>query len=141
MKRLFFVVTVISFFSFLSACDKDEDKSSRFNLLTGAVWESDSLLINGVDASGPGQMLENFKGEARFNADGTGTFGNFSGTWRFAQDETELVIQSDSLPFGLPLSTKIHLLTEDDLKVSTNFPDLTNLANPPVQVRLAFIAK
>lgn len=141
MKRLLFVVVAIGAFTFFSACDKDEDDSSRFDLLTGAIWESDSLLINGIDASGPGQMLEIFKGEARFNEDGTGTFGNFSGTWRFAQNETQLVIQSDSLPFGLPLSTIIHLLTEEELKVSTSFPDLTNLANPPIQVRLAFTAK
>jgi hypothetical protein len=67
-----------------------------------------------------GQMLELFKGEARFKEDGTGTFGNFSGTWRFAQNETQLVIQSDTLP--LPLSSIIHLLTEEELKVSTSFP-------------------
>jgi hypothetical protein len=139
MKRLFFVATVISFFVLVSACKKDDDKSSRFKLLTGVVWESDSLLINGVDASGPGQMLELFKGEARFKEDGTGTFGNFSGTWRFAQNETQLVIQSDTLP--LPLSSNILLLTEEELKVSTSFPDPSNFANPPLQIRLTFTAK
>jgi hypothetical protein len=138
MRKLFSFAIIFGVFAFLLACKKDEDKTNRFDLLTGNVWMSDSLLINGFDASGPGQMLENFKGQASFNEDGTGTFGSYQGTWRFAQNETELVIQSDSLP--LPLSTKIHELTSESLKVSTSFPNLEDLANP-LQIRLTFKAQ
>lgn len=138
MKSNFFILILFSAFVILASCDKD-DETTRFGLLTENIWDSDSLLINGVDASSPGGMLENFKGEARFQEDGTGTFGGYTGTWRFAQNETELVIQSDSLPF--PLSTKINELSAEDLKVSTSFPDFENLSNPPVQVRLTFKAR
>lgn len=141
MRKLLYSALMISFLVFIYSCEKDKEDSDRFALLTGSVWQSDSLLVNGADASGPGQLLTNFMGEARFNEDGSGTFGNYSGTWRFAQRDTELVIQSDSLPYGLPLSTKILLLTQEDLKVSTSFPDVTNISNPPLQIRLTFKAK
>jgi hypothetical protein len=139
MRKIWYIALFACSLVIVYSCGKDKEESSQFELLTGSVWLSDSLLVNGTDASAPGQMLANFKGEARFNEDGSGTFGNYMGTWRFAQRETELVIQSDSLP--LPLSTKILLLTRDDLKVSTSFPDITNMANPPLQIRLTFKAK
>ena len=121
----------------IASCKK-EDSNSLFSLLTGPVWTSDSLLANGVDASGPDGMLKNFKGDAKFNEDGTGYFGIYEGTWRFAYDNTQLVISSDSLAF--PITTKIAELTAKDLKVTTSYP---NLANPsaPTYIRMTFKAK
>jgi hypothetical protein len=140
MQRFIFPLVLLLVVLSLASCDKD-DTSDRYKYLTGSVWVSDSLLVNGQDASVPGGLLENFRGEARFNKDGSGTFGNYQGTWRFAQEETELVIQSDSLPYGLPLSTQIKELTAQSLKITTSVPDLQNLANPPMQVRLTFNSK
>jgi hypothetical protein len=114
-------------------CSKDE-KSEKFKLLTGHVWTTDSLLVNGIDASDPGEQLYKFKGDARFKEDGTGQFGKFPGTWRFAFDETQLVIDSDSLPF--PLSTVLRELNATSLKITTNYP-----TNPPIYVRMTFKPK
>ena len=116
------------------SCKKDET-SENFKMLTGPVWVSDSLLVNGLDAGGPGGMLENFAGDAKFNEDGTGYFGKYTGTWRFAFNETQLVITSDSLP--IPLTTKLAELTQVSLKVTTAYP---NLANPsaPLYIRMTF---
>jgi len=121
----------------IASCKK-EDSSSLLSLLTGPVWTSDSLLANGLDASGPDGMLKNFKGDAKFNEDGSGYFGIYKGTWRFAFDNTQLVISSDSLAF--PITTKIAELTSKNLKVTTSYP---NLANPsaPTNIRMTFKAK
>jgi len=121
----------------MASCKK-EDSNSQLSLLTGPVWTSDSLLANGLDASGPDGMLKNFKGDAKFNEDGSGYFGIYIGTWRFAYDNTQLVISSDSLAF--PITTKIAELTTKDLKVTTSYP---NLANPsaPTNIRMTFKAK
>lgn len=126
---IFFVfsVLVISF-----ACKKDE-QSERFKYLTTPIWESDSLLANGVDASGEGQSLANFKGDAKFNTDGTGYFGLYDGKWRFAKNETQIVIYETEL--GLPLTTNIVELTPVSLKITTTSP-----VNQDV-IRMTFNAK
>jgi hypothetical protein len=122
---------------YLASCSKDS-QSEAFKMLTGPVWVSDSLLVNRIDASGPDGMLKNFLGEAKFNEDGTGNFGNYTGEWRFSNEETYIVLTSDSLQ--LPLSAKIAELTAKSLKVTTAYP---NPANPtaPVNIRMTFKAK
>ena len=121
----------------LSGCNKD-DESERFKFLTGTVWVTDLLLANGVDASGPGQMLEDFKGEARFNKDGTGEFGTYTGEWRFAYNETQIIIETTDLP--LPLSTMIEELTASSLKITTSVPNPLN-PQESVPLRMTFTAK
>ena len=71
MKNIVFITSM--FFFLLSLSCSKEEKSDRFRLLTAPVWETDSLLVNSVDASGPGEMLADFAGEAKFNEDETGT--------------------------------------------------------------------
>jgi hypothetical protein len=119
---------------FLIASCKDED-SGRFKLLTDPTWHSDSLLVNRIDASGPAGLLEDFKGDVKFNANGTGTFGKYTGTWMFALNETQLVITSDSLP--LPLTTRIAELTQSSLKITTSFPNPLNPTSP-LNIRMTF---
>ena len=135
MKNLVLLLIIAGFV--IASCKK-EDEDGLSSLLTGPVWASDSLLVNGIDASGPAGMLTNFKGDARFYEDGSGYFGIYEGTWRFAFDYTQLVISSDSLPF--PLTTQIAELTAISLKVTTSYP---NLANPsaPLKIRMTFKAK
>ena len=120
-----------------SSCKKDS-QSESFKNLTGPAWASDSLLANGVDASGPSGMLKNFKGEAKFNQDGTGHFGVYTGTWKFAYNETQIIIASDSLP--VPLTTKIAELTKISLKITTSYPNLLDPA-APTRIRMTFKAK
>lgn len=129
------VILLLLSWLFLS-CQKDEKESERFRNLTQTTWKSDSLMVNGQEASGPGDLLEDFLGTAVFQKDGTGTFGAYQGTWRFAQNETQLVIQSDALPVS-SLSTQIEELTAQSLKLTTSFINFDDLQNP-LQIRLTF---
>jgi hypothetical protein len=117
MKNIALFLVICCCFQIFS-CKKDS-QSERFKLLTGPVWASDSLLVNGVDAGGPGGLLENFKGDVKFNEDYTGNFGAYTGTWRFASNETLIVISSDSLP--IPLTAIIAELNEVSLKITTSY--------------------
>ena len=89
MKNIIASVLIIALFTILS-CRKDgkDDESAKFTLLTANTWFSDSLLANGVIADGPGELLEKFKGEVKFNGDGSGEFGGYNGSWYFENDET-----------------------------------------------------
>ena len=116
---------------------KNDSESERFKLLTSPTWASDSLLANGIDASGPDGLLKNFKGEAKFNEDGTGNFGIYKGTWRFAYDETQIVIETDSLP--IPLTTQISVLTSASLKITTSYPNIAT--GIPIKIRMTFKTK
>ena len=136
MKNLVLLLIVTGCFYF-SSCKKDS-QSEAFKLLTGSVWVSDSLLANGVDAGGPDGLLEFFKGEVRFNVDYTGSFGNYTGTWRFSFNETQIVITTISLP--VPLTTQIVELTNISLKITTSFPNLLD-PNSPIYIRMTFKAK
>ncbi len=133
----FALLLIISGCFYFASCTKNT-QSDTFKLLTDHAWVSDSLLVNNLDASGPDGLLENFTGDVRFNTDGTGSFGSYTGDWRFAYNETEIVITTDSLP--IPLTTKIVELSTVSLKVTTSFP---NPANPliPLNIRMTFKAK
>jgi len=135
MKNLVLLI-IISGFLLVSSCNKDSE-SERFKLLTTPTWASDSLLADGIDASGPGGILKNFKGEAKFNQDGTGNFGIYEGKWRFAYDETQIVIETDSLP--IPLTTQIAELTSASLKITTSYPNI--VTGIPIKIRMTFKAK
>jgi hypothetical protein len=136
MKKLAYLFMAAAFLV-VFACKKD-DKSERFKLLTGPTWVSDSLLANGVDASGPAGILIKFKGDAKFKEDGSGTFGGYSGQWRFNIDETELTITTDSLP--LPIISKIKELTGASLKITTTV-SLPAAPAVPINIRMTFKAK
>ena len=136
MKNLTLLLIIVGCLYF-SSCQKDS-QSERFKLLTGPVWVSDSLLANRVDASSVGGLLEDFKGDVKFNEDGSGSFGVFTGTWRFAYDETQIVIATDSLP--IPLTTNIAELTSISLKITTSYPNPLDLTTP-INIRMTFKAK
>lgn len=136
MKKIIFL-PLMATLVLIFGCEK-EDRDTPFKLLTDPVWATDSLLVNGQDASGAGQLLENFKGDVKFNKDGSGSFGNYTGTWRFAQNETQIIITTTELP--LPLTTIISTLTRTDLKVNTAYPNPENLMES-LQIRMTFKAK
>ena len=138
MKNLALIfIATVSILAF--SCRKTDKTTERFRLLTTVVWASDSLLANGVDASQPGGMLVNLKGDARFKEDGTGTFGDYTGTWRFNSDETKLTITSSALIIPM-ITTDVKELTATSLKITTSF---TNPLAPgtPVNIRMTFKAK
>ena len=133
MKNTVLFLLIAGFF-LIASCKGDED-SDRFKLLTDPTWHSDSLLVNKIDASGPAGLLEDFKGDVKFNTNGTGTFGKYTGTWMFALNETQLVITSDSLP--LPLTSRIAELTQSSLNITTSFPNPLNPPSP-FNIRMTF---
>ena len=120
------------------ACKKEDGNTERFNLLTSHLWVSDSLLVAGQDASGPGQLLENFVGDASFRKDGTGYFGKYQGSWYFTNNENYITINSDSLL--LPLTSMIRELTQVSFKITTSFPNQADPGNP-FDIRITFKAK
>jgi hypothetical protein len=131
MKNLaFIIIATISILGF--SCSKKDNTSERFKLLTTPVWTADSLLANGADASQPGGLLANLKGDAKFNQDGTGTFGNYTGSWELSSDEKILTLRSSALPVPM-VATTIVELTSKSLKVTTSL--LT------VEYRMTFKAK
>jgi hypothetical protein len=135
MKNIILLAAIVLSFQIFS-CSKDSQSSDKFKLLTTPTWQSDSLLVNGVDASGPGGMLESFKGDVKFNTDYTGTFGQYEGTWRFAFNESQIVISSDSL--ALPVTAVIDELTQTSLKLKTSY---TIPGTPAINLRMTFKAK
>ena len=138
MNRFVFLVSVVVGMLIFSCNDKEEEKEEDyFNLLTGPTWVADSLLADGVDASGPGGILELFKGEAKFKADNTGTFGSYSGTWSFV-NKTQISINTTEFPF--PIVANILELTQNSLKITTVVLDVNN---PPAvfSIRMTFKAK
>jgi len=136
-KTVLFFVFISVVYVFVS-CKKDTVPSDNLNLLTSHIWAADSLLADGVDEGGAGGMLEMFKGDTKFNEDGTGYVGDITGTWIFTNEETAIQITSDSL--ALPVSTNIAELTDQSLKLTTVFPKQTN----PItyaDVRMTFVPK
>ena len=136
MKKLSYLLIIFGCLLVLAYCKKET--SERFKLLTTPTWDADTLLADGVDAGGPGQFLEKFNGDAKFNDDGTGTFGNYTGTWTFVSGETQIKIVTDSLP--IPLYCNIVELTTAFLKITTSVINPDNFADL-IDVRMTFHAK
>jgi len=135
MKKLFSIL-LISVTVLMFSCKEKE--SERYELLTGTTWEAESLLANGVDATGPGGLLEGFSGVAKFKTDGTGTFGSFEGEWAFNSDETKITINSETLP--LPITCSILELTSSTLKLQALVPNPDDLQNP-ITIEMTFSAQ
>ena len=129
---IFFIAAI-----FAISCDTNEN-TVNFDNLTSNTWAADSLTANGADAGGPGQMLEKFNGIILFNEDGTGTFGDYEGTWYFANEEADIVLSSDSLI--MPLTAHLEELTTSSLKMTTVFPNFVNPDNP-TNIRMTFKAQ
>jgi hypothetical protein len=139
MNRTFFTLIALAGFFFI-ACDKEDDEVvlTPYEMLTAHVWVSDSLLADGQDAGGEGELLEKFNGDAEFRTDGTGTFGEYTGSWVLSADNKELTITTNQFP--VPIVTTIRELTLASLKVTTNFPDMSN-PGETIAIRMTFLKK
>jgi hypothetical protein len=136
MKNLT-ILMIITITFILYGCKKDNDKDTeRFRLITGVTWTSQSLLVNNVDESAG--MLAGFKGDVKFNEDGTGTFTTYSGTWAFNSDETQLIINTSAV--GFTVVADIAELTATTLRISTIFPNPLDLTKP-LSIQMTFKAK
>ncbi len=137
MRRNLLFFAILALITLAASCNKNDDED-RFEIITGQSWQTDSLLVDGQDASQPGQILHKFKGEARFNRDATGTFGQYSGTWRFTNNRTAVEIKTDSLP--IPLLANIAQLNRQSLKITTAYPS-PNDPNVDMKIRMTFKSK
>lgn len=136
MKRS--VYTLFLFICILFACKKEDSHTERFDLLTAPLWTSDSLLANGEDASGPGELLQKFVGDAKFDEDGSGYFGQYTGKWQLTNNDEYITIYSDSLI--IPVTCYIEELSTTDFKIVTSFP-VKDEPQQPVDIRITFIPK
>ncbi len=138
MKNLVLLFLFMTGMLVFSCNEKEDEEADPYDLLVGATWVADSLLANGVDASGPGGVLEKFKGEVKFNTDGTGTFGEYSGTWVMSPNKKEVTITTVELVF--PILARIEEITESSLKITTGVP---SAEDPQVMlaIRMTFKAK
>jgi hypothetical protein len=126
------LILVLFIAFFIISCSKDDDDvSERFAHLTSTIWEPVSLLVNGEDAGNPGQLLADFNGDVNFNEDGTGSFGEYTGTWAFTANETQIIITTEAL--GFPITALIEELTSNSLKITTNMLNQ--------EIRMTFRAK
>jgi hypothetical protein len=136
---------IVLFFGFvlmvyvLMTCKKEEIHTDYLNLLTNHIWTADSLLADGVEAGGEGQLLEKFHGDTKFNEDGSGYVGDIVGTWEFTNNENALIITSDSLQ--IPVTAGIEELTSQSLKLTTAYPVQTSPELILASVRMTFIPK
>jgi hypothetical protein len=135
MKRIALFVT-ISVCLVFSSCSKEKE-SERFRLLTTPTWTTEQLLVNGVSADGPGELLEGFKGDAKFYKDGTGFFGTYTGTWSFTSDESQLIITTPGLIIP---PVDIVQITSTRMELTFQFPNLSDPPNP-YNIRMVFTVK
>jgi len=138
MKKLSMFLVVLAGVLFFSCTEKEEDVIvlTPYELLTRQVWVSDSLLADGVDAGGEGEMLEKFNGPAEFRTDGTGTFGDYAGTWSLSEDNTQLTIITPDLP--VQIIALVAELSMVSLKITTAFPDFAN-PGETIAIRMTFV--
>lgn len=131
------LIALISF-TYLGCEKGEETKSKNLILLTGTIWTSQTLEANGVDASAPGEFLEDFVGDAIFNENGSGTLGSLTGSWRFASNETQIIITADELT--IPVTMNIIELSETRIELETSVP---NPSNPLelVDIKMVYVPK
>lgn len=134
MKKLLLFLFSLSALGYIS-CKEEEPVLTPYELLTTRIWASDSLLANGVDASGPGEMLETFKGNAIFNTDGSGVLGNYNATWTLSVDNTEITIIT--VEPAMEIITTIRELTKTSLKITTAVADINN-PGQFIEIRMTF---
>jgi hypothetical protein len=137
MKKAGLLFLILPLLFFVS-CDKDDDDdvSERFRLLTSPVWILEELLVNGIEPTEG--FLANFRGETDFREDGTGSFGELSGTWEFRQNETQIRITTPAFP--VPIPANIVELTASSLIISALVPNPENLQET-LDIRMTFRAK
>ena len=121
----------------LFSCSK-KDKSERFILLTTPVWTTESIVATGTDTTGIGVLIKQLEGDAKFNEDGSGSFGSFTGQWWFNPDETNITIKTQSLIVAIVAD--IIQITAQSLKLSTPVT-LPTHPSDPINLLITFKAK
>ena len=104
------------------SCEKEKSKSEQFKLLTDHIWNYDTIFticqdpeiqwfINLLDIDAEGGMII-------YNADGIFVSPFESGSWKFSNEETEIITFDSDDPSDIYGHVRIDMLTEEVLEVT-----------------------
>jgi hypothetical protein len=132
---VFLIITILIVLGIvIKGCEKDEERSERFKLLTAHIWNHDSLWticqdpeisywIHMFDSLATGVTITYSDNGTFITKDGAGE-GFESGGWKFSNEETEIVTFDDEAPSDIYGHYRIEILTDDVL-------EYTDLADVP----------
>jgi hypothetical protein len=125
MKNLliFSVTTILIVICILpQGCEKDDEKSEKFKLLTAHTWNYDTIsticqdpeikwFINMLDNESKGSTV-------MYNADGKFVSHFESGSWKFDNGETEIITFDSDDPSDILGHVRIDVLTVEVLEIT-----------------------
>jgi len=120
---VFTVIAIIVVICILpQACEKDDENSESFNLLTAHTWNYDTIYTICQDPEIVWfiDMLEDaVKGlTVKYTADGKFVSPFETGSWKFSNGETEIITYDSDDPDDILGHVRIDLLTEEVLEVT-----------------------
>jgi len=120
---VFTVIAIIVVICILpQACEKDDENSESFNLLTAHTWNYDTIYTICQDPEIVWfiDMLEDAaKGlTVKYTADGKFVSPFETGSWKFSNGETEIITYDSDDPDDILGHVRIDLLTEEVLEVT-----------------------
>ena len=109
-------------------CEKDEETSERFKLLTAHAWNFDTVfticqnpeiiwIVGFLQQSFQGMTITYHSNGTFASADGNGEVFE-SGKWKFSNEETEVITFDEDDPSDIYGHVRIDLLTEDVLEIT-----------------------
>ena len=138
MKNLLSFLIVTSFIIAgltMTMCEKDEEKSEQFKLLTAYTWNFDTIVTICQDPEiiwFVGWLAESFQGgTVTYRSDGSFALAGWdgdvieSGKWKFSNGETEIITFDADDPSDIYGHVRIDVLTEEVLEI-------TDLVDVPV---------
>jgi hypothetical protein len=113
-KNIVIAVSTIAIF-FISGCSKDDETSTRneqLRLLTASAWSINSITVDGVDQSSLFTNMTVSFAESEYETSGGSEVWPASGTWRFKQNNSNVIIIDNDIEMT------IVNLDESTLKIS-----------------------
>lgn len=114
---LLIVVVIVSL-----GCEKDDKKSEKFLLLTAHIWNYDTIFTICQDPEIKWfiEMLDDAaKGNTvMYNADGKFVSPFESGSWKFSNEESEIIIFDSDDPSDIYGHVRIDVLTGEVLEIT-----------------------
>ncbi|MFC2113499.1 hypothetical protein ACFLTA_09550 [Bacteroidota bacterium] len=131
MKNLMSLLLVTSFIIAgltTTMCEKDEENSEHFKLLTAHTWNFDTIVTICKDPEiimFVGWLAESFQGgTVTYGSDGSFALSDVdgdaieSGKWKFSNNETEIITFDEDDPTDILGHVRIDVLTETVLEAT-----------------------
>jgi len=120
---IYSVITVLSVICIVSqGCEKKDEKSENFKLLTAHDWKYDTIITICQDPEIKwfiDMMNTTFKGATvMLDADGKFVSPFESGSWKFSNGETEIITFDSDDPTDIYGHVRIDKLTEEVLEIT-----------------------